>query len=418
MSYEHTIKVSVVIPVYNTQEYLYQCIYSVQKQTMTDLEILCVDDGSTDNSLKILKELEIQDDRIRVFHQINQGAGAARNLALNNAKGEFVSFLDADDYLLDDTALERLYHCAKAEQVSICGGQYYLEKDGSVENINIYGVLKKGIQVRYTEYQYDYNYTNYIYKRNLLLENQIFFPEYRRFEDPPFFVRAMEASDTFCVLDIPFYCYRVGYKEIHYTEEMVANQMQGMMDNLLFSGQKSLKRLHRLTYYRILESCNRGFKQFILEKNEVLIQKLIEASNMVQWEWLEDACKIKERTLSPIKNSLNSVDVGTSSEKWSLPAGYFEEGSKIALYGAGDVGRSYFRQLQKSETLYLSAWVDKNYETITGVAYELMSPDQLVSVDFDYAVIGVAEIVMAMEIMDYLAKLGISADKIVWDIGR
>lgn len=422
MSYEQTIRVSVVIPVYNAQKYVRQCICSVQKQTMNGWEILCVDDGSTDNSLQILKEIEINDERIRVFHQTNQGAGAARNFALNHAKGEFVCFLDADDYWLDDTALEKLYHHAKVKQISICGGQYYLEKDGSLKNINIHGVLndvlKMGVKVRYTEYQHDYYYTNYIYKRDLLLKNQIFFPAYRRFEDPLFFVKAMEASGTFCVLDIPFYCYRVCYKETHYTEDMIADQMQGMMDNLLFSEQKLLKRLHRLTYYRILESCRREFEQFILEKNEVLIQKLIEAGNMIRWEWLEETCKIKERTLWPLQNLLRTTDVETFSEKWSLPVSYFEEGSKIALYGAGEVGRSYFRQLQESETLYLSAWADKNYETISGTAYELMSPDMLVSVDFDYVVIGVAGTVMAMEIMDYLAELGIPADKIVWDIGK
>lgn len=422
MLYERTIKISVVIPVYNVQEYVYKCIYSVQQQTMNNLEILCVDDGSTDNSLNIVKEFEKKDDRIRVFQKMNRGAGAARNFALSNAKGEFVCFLDADDYLLDKTSLEKLYHCAHVKQVHICGGQYYLEKDGSIENINIYGVLndviKRGMKVRYTDYQYDYNYTNYIYKRSLLLENQILFPEYRRFEDPPFFVKAMEASDTFCVLDIPFYCYRVGYKEIHYTEDMAADHMQGMMDNLLFSSQKSLRRLHRLTYYRILENCNRQFKHFIYERNEVLIRKLIEAGSMVQWEWLEETCKIRERTLIPSGNRENTMDMRISSEKWRLPAGYFEKGDRIALYGAGNVGRSYFRQLQKSETLSLHAWVDKNYENVTGVTYELMSPDQLVNVDFDYIVIGVAEIVMAMEIMDYLADLKIPADKIVWDIGR
>ena len=115
------IKVSVIIPVYNAQEYLTECISSVRKQTIAELEMLCVDDGSTDDSLRVMRELQKRDNRIHIFQQSNQGAGAARNLALKNAKGEFVCFLDADDYFLDQTALEKLYETAASKKIKMWG---------------------------------------------------------------------------------------------------------------------------------------------------------------------------------------------------------------------------------------------------------------------------------------------------------
>ena len=113
------IKVSVIIPVYNAQEYLEQCLQSVQRQTMKELEILCINDGSTDDSLRILEKMRRKDKRIRIFEQTNQGAGAARNLAIESAMGAFVCFLDADDYWIDDSALEKMYECAMMRGVDV-----------------------------------------------------------------------------------------------------------------------------------------------------------------------------------------------------------------------------------------------------------------------------------------------------------
>ena len=145
---------------------------------------------------------------------------------------------------------------------------------------------------------------------------------------------------------------------------------------------------------------------------------------MIRWDWLEEACKVKGKVLRPLSNMLELhnrtclMSADDDFEKWPFPVGELDNGHRIALYGAGDVGRSYFRQIQKDESLCLCAWADKNFERTADGNYNLISPQELVTVDFDYIVIGVAEIVTAMEIMDNLAALGVPADKIVWDIGR
>ena len=92
------VKVSVIIPVYNVEPYLKQCMDSVVGQTLKDIEIICVDDGSTDGSLDILREYAAEDNRIQIIEQKNAGAGAARNNGMRHATGKYLSFLDSDDF--------------------------------------------------------------------------------------------------------------------------------------------------------------------------------------------------------------------------------------------------------------------------------------------------------------------------------
>ena len=93
-----TVKVSVILPVYNVEKYLKECLDSILNQTLQEIEVICVDDGSTDRSLEILREYEKKDKRVIVLTQENKGAGAARNKGLAIAKGEYLSFLDSDDF--------------------------------------------------------------------------------------------------------------------------------------------------------------------------------------------------------------------------------------------------------------------------------------------------------------------------------
>lgn len=91
--------VSIIIPIYNTEKYIYECLNSLINQSYSHIEIIVVDDGSTDNSLCLLKELSAKDSRLKVFSQPNQGVSAARNLALSKATGTYVMFVDADDWI-------------------------------------------------------------------------------------------------------------------------------------------------------------------------------------------------------------------------------------------------------------------------------------------------------------------------------
>lgn len=119
------ISVSVVMPIYNAADYLRPALDSVISQTLRDVEIICVDDGSTDHSLAILKEYQKRDPRVRIVTETNAGPAKARNNGLRRARGEYLSFLDADDFF-EPTMLETLYRTAKEKDLDIAVCEYDL----------------------------------------------------------------------------------------------------------------------------------------------------------------------------------------------------------------------------------------------------------------------------------------------------
>ena len=105
---DETPKVSVIIPIYNQEKYLRYCLESVLLQNLQEIEVICVNDGSTDGSFEILSELAWTDERMRIIDQENQGAGEARNTGIREARGEYVAFIDPDDRYYNFKALETL----------------------------------------------------------------------------------------------------------------------------------------------------------------------------------------------------------------------------------------------------------------------------------------------------------------------
>ncbi len=119
------VKISVIVPVYNTEEYLPRCLDSIIGQTFDNIEVIVVDDGSTDNSYSVCREYAGRDTRIRLFHKENGGASSARNLALDKVQGEYIVFVDSDDYILKD-ALQTAYDAitANSAQMAVYGIDY------------------------------------------------------------------------------------------------------------------------------------------------------------------------------------------------------------------------------------------------------------------------------------------------------
>lgn len=116
-------KVSIIVPVYNVEEYLERCVNSLRSQTLGEIEIILVDDGSTDGSGKLCDKYGNEDGRIRVIHKQNEGQGIARNRGLDIAAGKYVAFVDSDDYM-ERTAYEKIYHALEAEQAQLCSFGY------------------------------------------------------------------------------------------------------------------------------------------------------------------------------------------------------------------------------------------------------------------------------------------------------
>ena len=131
--------VSVIVPVYNGEKYLKKCLKSIMNQTLRDIEIICIDDGSTDDSAKILKKLSSKDNRIKIISTKNNGQGFARNLALKEVNGEFIAFVDADDWI-DKYSLELLVSKAKKDNLDLLFFQMvnYIENSNEFVETDLY----------------------------------------------------------------------------------------------------------------------------------------------------------------------------------------------------------------------------------------------------------------------------------------
>ena len=119
------IKVSIIVPVYNVEKYLCQCIDSLLNQTLEEIEVICVDDGSTDKSGQILDNYQTKDARVMVIHKENRGYGHTINVGLNNAKGEYVGIVESDDYVLPEM-FETLYLHAEKDQLDFVKSDFFL----------------------------------------------------------------------------------------------------------------------------------------------------------------------------------------------------------------------------------------------------------------------------------------------------
>ena len=125
-------RVSVIVPVYNVEKYLRRCIDSIVRQSYSNLEILLVDDGSQDASLSICKEYETKDSRIRVFHKENEGLGLARNYGIERATGEYITFVDSDDYLTLDAIEFMLKKAIVTDADVVIASHYYKNEEQEV----------------------------------------------------------------------------------------------------------------------------------------------------------------------------------------------------------------------------------------------------------------------------------------------
>jgi len=183
-----TPKVSVIVPVYNTEKYLAKCLDSLISQTLKDIEIICVDDCSSDKSLEVLKKYADGDDRIKVIDfKENKGVSAARNAGLDFAQGEYVGFVDSDDYVASDF-YEKLYHKAKDTRSDVVKGNIYTSYADSSEELTSFYDMNSDI--RQNKAYFYYGFTSAIYERSLIQEHNIKFPEgITHFEDPYFSIK-------------------------------------------------------------------------------------------------------------------------------------------------------------------------------------------------------------------------------------
>lgn len=216
-------KLSVIIPVYNVEDYLDKCLDSVCNQTLTDIEIICIDDGSTDNSPNILNEYASKDSRIKIISKENGGQATARNLGILESQGEYLTFVDSDDFIEPDM-FEKLYTKAKDNKLDIamCKIATYDNQTGEIKDnvwyymLGVFRDFEKEIFNHRDTKEFTCNIAvtpyNKIYKTSLLKDNDILFPEGLIFEDEKFFFDVYLRAKRVSIVDEFLYYYRVNRK--------------------------------------------------------------------------------------------------------------------------------------------------------------------------------------------------------------
>lgn len=245
-------KVSVIVPMHNSVDYLAECLASVEMQTLADIEVICIDDVSEDATLSVYELFARDDDRLRLIrHERNLGVSASRNEAIRAAQGEYIAFLDDDDWYPEATTLERLYTVASESDAPIAGGSFseYDNRTNRVKDdytgeghLSCFTFTEEG-RVEYRDWQGDFGFQRFIFKRSFLLDKGIEFPSLARHEDPVFLVRAMVAAGWFYAVPDVVYRYRFHHKPRMLGDAAIEEAVDAIAEILAISHEYDLPTL-------------------------------------------------------------------------------------------------------------------------------------------------------------------------------
>ena len=227
------VKVSVVVPVYNVEKYLYECLDGIRNQTLQEIEIICVDDGSTDSSRLILDEYAMKDDRFRVIHKENEGYGKSVNVGMSAASGMYTAIVESDD-IISENMYETLFYIMEEKKLDVIKTDYYQFYEGlNGEYIQEYRELwwdkeKYEKVFRLKEYEEAMLFQKYtwsgMYRTAFLKENHIRHNETpgASFQDNGFWFQTMVKADSIYFLPQAFYKYRIdNYGASSFSKEKV-----------------------------------------------------------------------------------------------------------------------------------------------------------------------------------------------------
>lgn len=246
-------KVSVIVPVFNSEDLLDNCIESIENQSLKDIEIICIDDGSSDGSFNILNRFASEDARFKIHQQENTGAGAARNRGIEESTGEYLLFVDSDDYIEEETC-ERLYEQANRLDCDLVlfNSMRHFPNDRNLNLIH----FKKNDEIDYHEKVFDFEYFrdrifdgeygviwNKFYKSSFIKDSHIIFPKHKLYNDVEFHVKTTLLAKRISYVDGTFYHYnRSGHASLQTSFVKTGNAMvffdvlYGIVDFLLEIG--------------------------------------------------------------------------------------------------------------------------------------------------------------------------------------
>ncbi len=378
-------KISVVVAVYNIERYLKRCIESIIEQTYWNLQIILVDDGSTDDSGRICDSFALLDSRIEVIHQENGGLVSARSAGLAAATGRYVGFIDGDDWI-ENTMYQKLYDAMSENQTDIVyGGMMYHDEKGKKINKTcpLKGLYLLGEDpVGYLSHKVlDLTESARMYTGAIVLA--IF-----RID----FVKQ-------AYLHVPFSCEQ-GEDLICLTWMLLHADSIFFVDEAVYNCQYRVDSIYRMrSPYKYIQVC-----------------RMIEAMENICREYgcLEEVKSYLEEYLNTVLiNDIQMINPELYIEKYNYPHVENLRGKRVLLYGAGVVGKNYYSQLSRYADVEIVAWADKDasdYEYTN-----VIRPSEISEYGFDLILIAVKEKKLAENIKLCLNEMGYTNRRLLWE---
>lgn len=360
------IKISVIIPVYCVEKYLKECLDSIFQQTLKEIEVICINDGSNDNSLMILNEFKEKYSDMVVYTQENAGSGSARNTGIKIAQGNYLMFVDPDDFLAERDAMESLYAAAEKNQAEVCGGNL-LKMINNVVSLHNDGVFANYIPrngvFTFRDYQFAYGHTRYIIRKDLLVNNDIFYPKYQRGQDIAFIAKALNAANKICLIDKNIYVHRKGHKKVYYTEKKADDFVESLYDVVNLAIDNGLNELFNM----YVKQMNRFAKQ-------VWYAQIQKANS---WEKIDriNQCIQRGNVIFKYNKKVNCLMKKDEYAKYSfMMEKQWEELEKnvvahknLFIYGAGEIGKKVLKYLKDKNCIPKSFVVSDSHSGETTV---------------------------------------------------
>lgn len=373
--------VSVIVPVYNIEAEVERCIVSISGQTYRDLEIILIDDGSTDNSLEVCQKYAATDERIKVIHKENGGLVSARKAGLQIASGDYVAHIDGDDWV-EREYIETLVNATACGTVDVVIAGFVFETiDGKTEKVRnqilsgLYNKedLKQSVYPVMLERIFPSNCSK-LFKRALAHDKQMLVEDC---------VECDEDTVTVFPILLSAECVRIIDEcQYHYVRRNNSLSTYGTDAAMYFATIKHV--------YEALK------KEFLLyEEKDVL---------MFQLE------KLVSSRLTMGMSRYYSLFV----QKYLFPVELVHRGSSVVLYGAGAVGRDFYRQMMSNQYCKIVLWVDINYDMIKIPYGEVKDPKAILQEKYDYVIVCASRMKTAQGIIKKLEDMGVLEEKIVW----
>lgn len=360
------VKISVIVPCYNAESYVRGCMDSILYQTLHEIEIILVDDGSTDRTLEILEEYQKRYNNIKILRQENQGPGIARNQGIMVAIGEYIAFMDVDDLYPSQNTLENVYTTAKAREALICGGSTYNYCNGvlTYKDVQKGFVFSEDGWISKNDFPTASGFWRFIYKSEFLRNNQVFFPKYLQCEDPPFLLEAVaRAGQVYCMKEAT-YVYRKGHKHVFYTQEKAIDLAKGIRDSLMISKREGMVEayLQRLSMLHGVPSARMYYYAGKCAEIELIIHQINEIIGDSSDS--ENGIPLLKEG-EEISNYLKDVQ----EEKNRLLEGLKQE-KKVLIFGAGFMGKNVYEFLDENGVImeaFVVSDVTKNAVSVGGL---------------------------------------------------